>query len=395
MNLGILTMGKGEAYERMSWLTKKTLRPYCDKFGYTLIEEEYYDPTRPPAWSKIYGLQQVLADFDWVLWVDADATLQRDDLPLTPFIENEEKDIVIQRASGKHINTGIFFTKNTPWSHDFLKLVYAQTQFLNARWWEQIAMVHLRKIPAIREHFKVYPRYSLKESFHGIWTDERREDDAIFIHLPAVGNVRRLMEIEKRVRYLESKERIRERVDLPKLWEQRGYKVGIEVGVYEGEYSEQILKSWGGTLHLVDPWEHIPGMRDMHNKSTKEFRKVFANCQARMQPFGNRCIIHEGTSQEIVDNFQDLSLDFVYIDADHTKAGEDFRLWFPKVRVGGMLAGHDFLDAQWKIGDFTVRSDILKLEGQMGFRVGLTYDSFASWYVTKQENMVLPRISLL
>ncbi len=42
--------------------------------------------------------------------------------------------------------------------------------------------------------------------------------------------------------------------------------------------------------------------------------------------------------------FKDESLDFVFIDADHSYEGvlEDIKLWHPKVKRGGTFAGHDY-----------------------------------------------------
>jgi predicted O-methyltransferase YrrM len=43
--------------------------------------------------------------------------------------------------------------------------------------------------------------------------------------------------------------------------------------------------------------------------------------------------------------FKDFSLDFVYIDADHSYAyvRRDIALWTPKVRIGGWIGGHDYV----------------------------------------------------
>jgi hypothetical protein len=42
--------------------------------------------------------------------------------------------------------------------------------------------------------------------------------------------------------------------------------------------------------------------------------------------------------------FEDASLDFVYLDACHEEASvaADIKAWLPKVKVGGVLCGHDF-----------------------------------------------------
>ena len=51
--------------------------------------------------------------------------------------------------------------------------------------------------------------------------------------------------------------------------------------------------------------------------------------------------------------FEDASIDFVYIDARHTYDAvmEDLEAWWPKVRPGGIVAGEDYMDAEevWRM----------------------------------------------
>ncbi len=51
----------------------------------------------------------------------------------------------------------------------------------------------------------------------------------------------------------------------------------------------------------------------------------------------------KGTSIEAAEQFEDGSLDFAFIDADHREAAvlADIAAWRPKIRAGGMLTGHD------------------------------------------------------
>lgn len=50
------------------------------------------------------------------------------------------------------------------------------------------------------------------------------------------------------------------------------------------------------------------------------------------------------TSTQASHLYEDESLDFVFLDADHTKEGieADIICWFPKVKKGGVFAGHDW-----------------------------------------------------
>ena len=47
--------------------------------------------------------------------------------------------------------------------------------------------------------------------------------------------------------------------------------------------------------------------------------------------------------------FQDASCSFVFIDADHSYEGvkRDIAAWLPKVRHGGVIAGHDYHEGDW------------------------------------------------
>lgn len=52
-------------------------------------------------------------------------------------------------------------------------------------------------------------------------------------------------------------------------------------------------------------------------------------------------------SSQAVQFLPDDSVDYIYVDARHDYCGvtEDLTLYWPKLRVGGILAGHDYLDA--------------------------------------------------
>lgn len=51
-------------------------------------------------------------------------------------------------------------------------------------------------------------------------------------------------------------------------------------------------------------------------------------------------------STECVKEFEDASIDFVYIDARHDRKGvlEDLQAYWPKVKMGGVIAGHDYIE---------------------------------------------------
>ena len=60
--------------------------------------------------------------------------------------------------------------------------------------------------------------------------------------------------------------------------------------------------------------------------------------------YGDRVSFMCMTSADAVKFIKDGCLDLVFIDADHSYEHclEDLELWFPKVKVGGIICGHDY-----------------------------------------------------
>jgi hypothetical protein len=131
------------------------------------------------------------------------------------------------------------------------------------------------------------------------------------------------------------------RDDLPVFLASRGYTEGAEVGVYQGEYSERLCQGISG-LHLscVDAWAPFLGADG--RRIYKSAVAAYADCQKRLAPY-NVTYVREW-SPAAAARFADRSLDFVYLDADHRLPAvmADLAAWAPKVRPGGVMAGHDY-----------------------------------------------------
>ena len=121
-----------------------------------------------------------------------------------------------------------------------------------------------------------------------------------------------------------------------------------EIGVFEGEYSQYLLDNWNGTmLHLVDPWKQLEDYDDPPINLSDDVQETrFLGVIERLKHLEARYRIHRKRSCEAARMFQDYSLDFVYIDANHDyeHVREDLKTWFPKVSRNGIFAGHDYID---------------------------------------------------
>lgn len=124
--------------------------------------------------------------------------------------------------------------------------------------------------------------------------------------------------------------------------------LGIEVGVREGDFAERIIKQWnGGPLILVDAWRHLPDYYDCANVSDEQFARMTKRVSLRFSKYGERVRILRALSVDAAVFFPDECFDWLYLDANHgyEPCKLDLRAWWPKVRSGGLFAGHDFYHA--------------------------------------------------
>lgn len=135
---------------------------------------------------------------------------------------------------------------------------------------------------------------------------------------------------------------------LPLLCKDLGFTRGAEIGVWKGAYSAQFCAA-DTRMHMlcVDPWLSYPAWQDTKNSLPPGEQERFmadAYSQARktLKPYS--CTILRMFSAEASETVADRSLDLVYIDGNHVLEAvlEDLTLWAPKVRSGGIVAGHDY-----------------------------------------------------
>ena len=95
--------------------------------------------------------------------------------------------------------------------------------------------------------------------------------------------------------------------------------------------------------HLIDPWRHLEDWNKPANEENNVFTKMFSDVQLKLNCHAHKLEYHRGTTLEVIDNFSDSSLDFGYIDGDHSLKGIliDLICWYEKIKCGGFLGGDD------------------------------------------------------
>jgi len=126
----------------------------------------------------------------------------------------------------------------------------------------------------------------------------------------------------------------------------------VEIGVAGGHFTKQLVVSLKslGTLHCIDPWKHfVEGFDDACNldDATQEgryqqFKKDFT--------LNERIVAVRKMSHEASKDFAPNSVDFIYLDANHSFASvmQDLTCWWPILKPGGIFAGHDYYEGNLK-----------------------------------------------
>lgn len=138
------------------------------------------------------------------------------------------------------------------------------------------------------------------------------------------------------------------RDDLPALCRALKFRQGAEIGVWKGAFSAAFCKA-EPKLHMlcVDPWLSYPAWLDTKNAMPPEdgqrmIDEAYQKAVATLTPLN--CTIVRKFSLDAAQDVPDRSLDFVFIDGNHVYDAvlADLTAWAPKVRTGGLVAGHDY-----------------------------------------------------
>lgn len=142
---------------------------------------------------------------------------------------------------------------------------------------------------------------------------------------------------------------INHRIDIVKLLP--AHSVAVEVGCAEGLFSRDLLDAGVERLFMVDNWGHIPYVTGDGNFDQDWHDKNYSMAVNRVMQYGCRAKQLKGMSVEMADKIEDESVDLVYLDAAHFYDGvlADLKAFYPKLKSGGIMAGHDFLNDDYQV----------------------------------------------
>jgi predicted O-methyltransferase YrrM len=118
---------------------------------------------------------------------------------------------------------------------------------------------------------------------------------------------------------------------------------GVEIGTLRGDSAVMWLRD-NSRLHLtcIDPYDEYNSRRSQRNLDSN-----YETAVETLKPY-NATIIRK-TSLDVVDDFENRSIDFLYIDGNHEfdHVMQDMICWIPKVKESGIVAIHDYCVFWW------------------------------------------------
>ncbi len=194
------------------------------------------------------------------------------------------------------------------------------------------------------------------------------------------------------------------RDNMATLFSELKFKVGAEIGVDKGDYSDVLCKANPDCkIYGVDPYARIayePNIKphEAGIYDTQEgFEDNYSKARAKLDKYPNY-VLMRGYSMDVLKQFDDNSLDFVYIDANHDFPNfiNDLHQWAKKVRMGGIVSGHDYANYSYRKFNHvrraleayarSYRMIPLFIIGSYTRKPGEIRDTFRSWFWCKDKH---------
>lgn len=179
-------------------------------------------------------------------------------------------------------------------------------------------------------------------------------------------------------------------------------QLGVEIGINRGRTTNHLLRSFAELTMLgVDSWRELPERSPLRAFWRREYGAEAPSHRNSKYAFYDqgtldrmrdgvldmaaawegRLVVLAMSSQEAARLLSDERFDFVFIDGDNRRCGEDIELWWPKVRPGGLLIG-------WGFGAFLSRHgvwDIDQAVDKFSHQASIRVESHRVWWTMKEK----------
>lgn len=170
-------------------LTDAAKSHYCEKFGYKyFLHKERTVPERRPHWEKPNAMLSHFDDFDYVVWMDADATIVNMDFDIAELFGDK---IIYMSKDINGWNNGVFAVKTGDIARNFLEDVNRlYPEFKHAKFIEQTCMGHLMDTK-YKEYVCQVPakKWNCYDNVYKHYIDNEFCNGDFILHLPGEGGL--------------------------------------------------------------------------------------------------------------------------------------------------------------------------------------------------------------
>lgn len=160
----------------------------------------------------------------------------------------------------------------------------------------------------------------------------------------------------------------------------------IEVGVWLANYSVNICDTLSPKkFYGIDPYvsyDNAPGMNKGY-ENTQALEETYQKACARLPSYAT---LIRDFSVNAAEQFENESIDFVYIDGDHNyeSVSADIEAWYPKIKSGGIISGHDYIEKNVKRDIiFGIIPAVTEFCQKYNKQISLTSEEYATWWCVK------------
>lgn len=179
--------------------------------------------------------------------------------------------------------------------------------------------------------------------------------------------------VQKQIEYGEKEENISGRGLLPYIQQLNGNLIGCEIGVCHGFTTKFLLQNVPNIskIYCID---HYPSYVEWDGTRLTEERQeeTKRKCKERLQEYSSVEFVYQ-SSQDFVNNIPDDTLDFIFIDGEHSYEStiRDIENYWPKMKKGGLFSGHDInlSSVEKAVRDFFIDQKIEFVENNAWFLI--------------------------
>lgn len=121
----------------------------------------------------------------------------------------------------------------------------------------------------------------------------------------------------------------------------------VEVGVFKGKNAKNILKNLNvEKIYLIDPYLKYENYKKDSLESYNALDKAKKEAKKRLSKYSKKITWINKFSDDAIKDIPN-NIDFIYIDGNHNYkyVKKDIENYFPIIKKGGILAGHDIADS--------------------------------------------------